>query len=1414
MNNNNQGLNLNIFSSNGSGQFGHVPLRVQADNSNYIPHETAWDTSIYGPDLINSSTLNELSINLTDFSVNKYDYHYGNNNGKNYINYDLQSNWYVDMIDMKDDIAVIGVKDWTSTEKFTTEYDISGVLITSDNLYNVDILSASQSSQSSYTLTDWTFEIDSHHPNYGNGQVIINYQNNLGQQALTIDVPHNYYNNQIVVYSTAQPTYTLTGDYDEFNDPVSGPSSGTAVYYPGGLGCGSGTYLKNDQCYYNTFSPLDVGLQQTITYFNIKNLVDIFQKPEFLNNHQADDNDSLNTEELESNTPLGGYWLSQEFPDYSDVFLKINYTKSSSFNDNIVILNSDTTEYIYKFGGFLSVSDYLARSENLTRSYLPFSSNTIQSLQDSEGYKWYIVYRETSGDYLFVTLSSYIIPQTVNSVTTLNNTLSGQDLADPNSPDIVPRYKKIFNQPSDNGSLLDPLTYGIFLIKNNSIYFDTVEVIKVANYPSCGKVDIYTKKMGIVTEASGNTITSSGHNLSTGDRIKISCGLGFSDINGFRYISGINQNKFDIYFDSSFTSPMDTSGLLTTSGVQWTAIGGSAWKYNHTLYSPNGKNGYGFIPQLRTVVESGSGQTLLSRAVETNKYEPSSSLQTLQSRLNSWISWTNFYPYQRIASNPNALTTLDNGNKFGSDCRIKKLNNNEYILMVSEPGAEVSFKIFEDYIIQQQTNQNPQEIFPIPENQFAIPTFLPYGKVHFYKITKSPYNIEYLNSTGVSNNPWSSYELTNQTHKLEGNISNSPIDVITVKNIFNNPSDNYWLGARYYSWNKNYSYDPVYGIEMPEQNLYINEYGFVDSFGKSAVFNIIDSGIYCTASTNVKSAGFTNNSRMNYVDATSKVFKYDLQTNAFSNMSGIVNQTTYTSTKANDQIKELQNYGLSLDSTEDKVFIGWSATYRGQEQLYIYDVSGINYNLSQTITSVGNSGFGNYFAVENDFIVIDSLSKIDDSGNTTKTISYINVYEFDHRINKYYYSHRISPTIDIGNYNNINQNLYTPTSNLSYDGTTNSSVTYLIDLYGKYDIYNDALVLRDYYEYAFFTYDGISKKFKCRNHHKILNSNNTSNLGILRIQPSDSSFAGSSDGRFITSLDVLDGFDGVSNTRIISTSYQDRKFLPLSIKTLEGSPNNSGLYFRISAFSEYDPKPTGVDLFIKQIDLYNSGLNLFAKQIDTTTGNLSLFISDQKAEDSLTLVISPIFSGYFPLTVKTFSNFKMDEDGNIVETNDSFATITTQDNFTSLSLMIDNHHTGVPNSSGSFNLSLKTRPYDDYGQGMNMTINYPFPENSGVLDLFVNNPSGFSFSQISLSMLGSDILHGVENSGSMNLFIKRIIEAGMPLTVYNTYSSGGLDLFTKGAYLASSGINLYTSGEVYPTENNSSIPIYVRGTRL
>lgn len=131
--------------------------------------------------------------------------------------------------------------------------------------------------------------------------------------------------------------------------------------------------------------------------------------------------------------------------------------------------------------------------------------------------------------------------------------------------------------------------------------------IKYTPVRKCGKVDIYTKKSGIISAAVGNSITSPGHSLQTNDIIKITSALwdgtqtGAKDthpLNGNKFVKLVDVDTFELYEDKFFEKPVTTTKLRTTDGIAWVCIGSSnsnesqSWSYNQTLFSPTGKNGY------------------------------------------------------------------------------------------------------------------------------------------------------------------------------------------------------------------------------------------------------------------------------------------------------------------------------------------------------------------------------------------------------------------------------------------------------------------------------------------------------------------------------------------------------------------------------------------------------------------------------------------------------------------------------------------------------------------------------------------------------------------------------------------------------------------------------------------------------
>lgn len=138
---------------------------------------------------------------------------------------------------------------------------------------------------------------------------------------------------------------------------------------------------------------------------------------------------------------------------------------------------------------------------------------------------------------------------------------------------------------------------------------DTEEItlIKINPVRKCGKVDVYTRKRGIIDAVVGNAATSPGHTLNTNDVIEISSALfdgsqaGYADIhpmNGKKFIRKVDDDTFEIFDDQFFQDETDTSFLKSTMGINWICISsnygsiGQSWDYYSTIFSPTGRNGY------------------------------------------------------------------------------------------------------------------------------------------------------------------------------------------------------------------------------------------------------------------------------------------------------------------------------------------------------------------------------------------------------------------------------------------------------------------------------------------------------------------------------------------------------------------------------------------------------------------------------------------------------------------------------------------------------------------------------------------------------------------------------------------------------------------------------------------------------
>jgi len=283
----------------------------------------------------------------------------------------------------------------------------------------------------------------------------------------------------------------------------------------------------------------------------------------------------------------------------------------------------------------------------------------------------------------------------------------------------------------------------------------------------------------------------------------------------------------------------------------------------------------------------------------------------------------------------------------------------------------------------------------------------------------------------------------------------------------------------------------------------------------------------------------------------------------------------------------------------------------------------------------------------------------------------------------------------------------------------------------------------------------------------------------------------------------------------------------LFIKTLNGVdgamplytngyiPYNTGLTLITEAEALHS---TGITLVAKQLEIHNSGLRMFVKQSDVGNSGLKLYIQQTTVASGLNLVMPQKNYSAMPLVVKTYDVILTDQSGNQIEipSGEIGNYIVPYDR--GLTLAINNYHTGVPNSSGAWPLYIKTDEYDDYSVRMNMLmVGDPLPStSSNGQNLFVFIPSGSinSLTEINTNNLyieGPDFVTGYPNDGAMALTMFRTPEAQLPLFVYNTYTSGNLNMLITSANLHNSGITLYTSGEAFPVSYSDLTTLYLRG---
>jgi len=805
-----------------------------------------------------------------------------------------------------------------------------------------------------------------------------------------------------------------------------------------------------------------------------------------------------------------------------------------------------------------------------------------------------------------------------------------------------------------------------------------------------------------------------------------------------------------------------------------------------------------------------------------------------QGFFNGIRSFNNFYPYKRYSDDSKFILDIINGNRFGDTVKIKQLvasnNSSSYILMITEPGAAESFEAL--------------DIDSTKQNKKVLPSHLPYGRIHFYKLIKhaSGYSIEYLSTVNKDTNPWANLEiaiLSYRSNITAVSYSNTPTIDSNGKNVqYLTPvgnNSNYWNGAKFSSWSKDVVYDTAYSYDMPNNVGNPAEYSYIDYFGKSADF-IIDktaNALHCVTSTNVKDANFlaTVNNRINYPDATLQAFTFDLSTNGITSngFSTIVASSVNPTASYLNQQNEFLGFGECVRLTDSqKLYFGWPAITREYDNIYYYQKSGNQYALKQIITGEGAQGLGRYLSVNDDYMVANQRSYYDDNNYlTTNPLDYLIAYKYYSSVDKYFPVSRLSPTIDTSNlqYKNINLDEYEVTTNLSYDNTSNNSATYIMDLSGKFQLYKDELFIRDWYEISRFRFNSGTETFR-NDFHKLAYSSgvllNTSNT-ILRVKEisSPATFDSTNiidDGHFAKALEIVDGsqyFDGVYSNYLSTFNVQNLDYVPLFLQTAKPKSKMQNLFTHGLSYSSGN-KP----MFIKVPEL-SSGLmslhvelpvkrqsnDLIAKGHIGFNSNINLTMWQNTWNSGLPLhtYYDPRFSGYMPLSVAlpvvVGRLDETDQFGNPV-TNIIYENV--------ISLHLESHHTGIPNGSSNMPIYLKTIEYDDYASSMimGMNVNPILPyESSGNMSAYImssGKPSGYA--TVPLSISGETY----KSATYMPLFINRPIIGIVPLIVYNTVSATGLPIYISGGILKSGNINL-AIGSGYG-KINKNVTMFNRGS--
>ena len=343
-------------------------------------------------------------------------------------------------------------------------------------------------------------------------------------------------------------------------------------------------------------------------------------------------------------------------------------------------------------------------------------------------------------------------------------------------------------------------------------YIDVeLELIKILPVRKCGKVDIYKRKSGTFSSVFTNgVIGSSNHGLQDGDVIEISGALydtlptGSNDVhplNGKFAVGVVSEHIFSIKDAPSNSILSNLRGEMTWRSISNSQVGKGleGWKYEGTIFSPTGKNGYsnnvgmgGLTQQSdrvnkladssyffttesheRTFDQTGdvTGQEAFNRGLygswldflirDPQKFIDSFLETPVKQRIlgenigNSAI-FTNpnchlgigaqqIYPYVPEAGRNKPQENYFGG-RFGCDIDVtfsrSSGSTKYYTLVVGERGSDVSVDLFG---LRKGLCVAEEDKIKFVDTKRLIPEYLPYGKTHVIEI-----GVDSNNSIGVA----------------------------------------------------------------------------------------------------------------------------------------------------------------------------------------------------------------------------------------------------------------------------------------------------------------------------------------------------------------------------------------------------------------------------------------------------------------------------------------------------------------------------------------------------------------------------------------------------------------------------------------------------------------------------------------